>query len=138
MEIICLILLLLLLLLLPAQIALYVLFFREKATRRSAMADIDRRYNEVQQRLSAMEAGYDALKTALYQQGETLSALEGKGQTVQEGLHKLEEAVKTLSLDYRQAQAAADHINDFAKGISNIFDYDPMEAIRKQRSSEVR
>lgn len=43
------------------------------------------------------------------------------------------DAIKDIELDYRDAQNAANHINDFARGLSNIFDYDPLESARKSR-----
>ncbi len=42
-------------------------------------------------------------------------------------------AIEEISLDYRDAQNAANHINDFARGLSNIFDYDPLRSARKSR-----
>lgn len=38
--------------------------------------------------------------------------------------------------DYEQAKAAANAVNDFNKGISNILGFDPMEAVRKDREKE--
>lgn len=42
-------------------------------------------------------------------------------------------AIEEVALDYREAQNAASHINDFARGLSNIFDYDPLRSARKSR-----
>ena len=41
--------------------------------------------------------------------------------------------LEELKLDYTEAQSAANHINDFAVGLANIFDYDPVEARRQQK-----
>lgn len=38
--------------------------------------------------------------------------------------------------DYQQALAAANAVNDFNKGISNILGYDPGEALKAQREKE--
>lgn len=44
-------------------------------------------------------------------------------------LHEL----AALRLDYAQAREAAGKVNTFAQGLANIFDYDPIEALRKSR-----
>lgn len=53
---------------------------------------------------------------------------------------ELAERVKNLENgivpDYQQAMAAADALNDFNRGISNILGFDPREALEKQREKE--
>ena len=41
-----------------------------------------------------------------------------------------------LSVDYTEAQQAADKVNDFASSLASIFDYDPLKAIQKGRNKE--
>lgn len=45
----------------------------------------------------------------------------------------LEKRLSELLPEYRQAQEAADKVNDFARGLANIFDYDPVGAARRSR-----
>lgn len=52
---------------------------------------------------------------------------------VDEELEGIQKKVAGLSLDYGQAQAAANQINNYAQGIADIFNYDPMEAIQAAR-----
>lgn len=47
------------------------------------------------------------------------------------------EQLKTMALDFEQAQNAAQKINDFGASLANIFDYDPLTAIQKNRRKEV-
>ncbi len=46
---------------------------------------------------------------------------------------ELKKACADLQLDYQEAQKAAAHVNDFAKGLSNIFDYDPVAQLKRAR-----
>ena len=41
--------------------------------------------------------------------------------------------VDDLKLDYKEAKAAASHINDYAVGLDKIFNYDPVVALKKSR-----
>jgi hypothetical protein len=47
------------------------------------------------------------------------------------------EQLKNMALDFEQAQNAAQKINDFGASLANIFDYDPLAAIQKNRRKEV-
>lgn len=38
--------------------------------------------------------------------------------------------------DYEQAKAAANAVNDFSRGISNILGFDPMQALAEQREKD--
>lgn len=59
------------------------------------------------------------------------------GQYVDEETKKLNERIAKLEQgitpDYEQAKAAADAVNNFSKGISNILGFDPMEALKTDR-----
>lgn len=43
-----------------------------------------------------------------------------------------------ITPNYEQAKAAANAVNDFSKGISNILGFDPMEALRAERQKNER
>ena len=45
----------------------------------------------------------------------------------------LRQAVSGLELDYKEAQDAANSVNDYASSLMNIFNFDPMEAEKKAR-----
>ena len=49
-------------------------------------------------------------------------------------IDELRQAVSDLKLDYKEAQEAANSVNDYASSLMNIFNYDPMEAEKKARS----
>ena len=44
------------------------------------------------------------------------------------------QAVSDLKLDYKEAQEAANSVNDYASSLMNIFNYEPMEAAKKARN----
>ena len=46
----------------------------------------------------------------------------------------LRQAVSGLELDYKEAQEAANSVNDYASSLMNIFNYEPMEAAKKARN----
>ena len=48
-------------------------------------------------------------------------------------MEELKKACADLQLDYQEAQKAAAHVNDFARGLSNIFDYDPVAQLKRAR-----
>lgn len=50
-------------------------------------------------------------------------------------IQEIQEKVQDLSLDYSQAQKAADQINDYANGLMNLFNYDPMDDLKRKRES---
>ncbi|MGM9587242.1 MAG: hypothetical protein ACI3VA_07145 [Candidatus Limivicinus sp.] len=49
---------------------------------------------------------------------------------------KIQDLERGITPDYEQAKAAANAVNDFNRGISNILGFDPMAAVRKQREQE--
>lgn len=59
------------------------------------------------------------------------------GQYVDKEAEKLKERIAKLEQgitpDYEQAKAAANAVNDFSKGISNILGFDPMEVLKTDR-----
>ena len=50
-------------------------------------------------------------------------------------IQEIQEKLQDLSLDYSQAQKAADQINDYANGLMNLFNYDPMDDLKRKRES---
>ena len=49
-------------------------------------------------------------------------------------IDELRQAVSDLKLDYKEAQEAANSVNDYASSLMNIFNFDPMEAEKKARN----
>lgn len=52
-------------------------------------------------------------------------------------VNQISEKIGRLSVDYTEAQEAADKVNDFASSLASIFDYDPLRARHKGRDKEV-
>lgn len=50
-------------------------------------------------------------------------------------IQEIQGKIQDLSLDYSQAQKAADQINDYANGLMNLFNYDPMDNLKRKRES---
>ena len=55
-------------------------------------------------------------------------------ETLSKQIDELRQAVSDLKLDYKEAQEAANSVNDYASSLMNIFNYEPMEAAKKARS----
>lgn len=51
-----------------------------------------------------------------------------------EQIEALKHAISDLELDYKEAQEAANSVNDYASSLMNIFNYEPMEAAKKARN----
>ena len=49
-------------------------------------------------------------------------------------IEALKQAISDLKLDYKEAQEAANSVNDYASSLMNIFNFDPMEAEKKARN----
>ena len=49
-------------------------------------------------------------------------------------IDELRQAVSDLKLDYKEAQEAANSVNDYASSLMNIFNFDRMEAEKKTSS----
>lgn len=49
---------------------------------------------------------------------------------------RIEKLEKGIVPDFEEARAAAEAVNDFNRGISNLLNFDPMEAIRAERERE--
>lgn len=48
-------------------------------------------------------------------------------------IERIEKLEKGITPDYEAAKQAADAVNDFSKGITNILGFDPMEALKAER-----
>ena len=128
------------------------LFFREKKrtnTRFSAinnlLESVERETNgyilECIDELDKIQGQVGDIKAWKSCTGETLS---GHGRSLREALRKIEglrdevdelsQAVSDLKLDYKEAQEAANSVNDYASSLMNIFNYEPMEAAKKARN----
>lgn len=122
-----------------AQIVLFVLYFLEKRYvnhRFSAMLQyIDRKVADADCREEIEECVDDLLDAF----GEKLNE-RFKRQTAvfDEFKNTVNAQVNRIALDYTEAQQAADKVNDFASSLASIFDYDPLEAVKRGRTKEAR
>ncbi len=64
---------------------------------------------------------------------ETAGNLRERMDGIEKQMGEIGKQVEDLKLDYREAQAAASHINDYAAGLERIFNYDPVDALKKSR-----
>ena len=137
---------------LVAQIVLFVLHFQEKRYvdhRFSAMLQyIDRKVEDADCRSEVEENVNEMLNAFGKKNDEQFAITNCKIAENYSGIlnvckkafetqdKEIEERFKILALDYAQAQEAADKVNDFATGLASIFDYDPLEAIKKGRERQ--
>ena len=124
---------------LVAQIVLFVLYFLEKRYvnhRFSAMLQYtDRRFEECDCKEDVMDSVDDILDAF----GEKINErFKRQDDSIAGFKNSVIEQLGRLELDYSQAQEAANKVNDFASGLSSIFDYDPLVAIKKGRKKEAR
>ena len=63
-----------------------------------------------------------------------LSVNKACHEQISEQIGSLRQAVSGLELDYKEAQEAANSVNDYASSLMNIFNFDPMEAEKKARN----
>ncbi|MDO5546450.1 MAG: hypothetical protein Q4F81_11650 [Eubacteriales bacterium] len=62
------------------------------------------------------------------------SADKARHEQISSQVDALRQAISDLELDYKEAQEAANSVNDYASSLMNIFNFDPMEAEKKARS----
>lgn len=129
-----------------AQIVLFTLYFLEKRyvnRRFSAMLQyIDRKAEDADCR----EETEDRVNNLLDAFGKKIDERFARSNAVYEEQFKrhhdtiigVSKQLKDMSLDYTQAQQAADKVNDFATSLASIFDYDPLEAVKRGRTKEAR
>lgn len=125
MEYLCVILLTAVIL---TQIVLFVLYFWEKRYvnhRFSAMLQyIDRKVEDVC-RLDDVNELLDCFRKQIDERFKNQS-------------EEISTRIDSLVVSYDEAQQAANKVNDFASSLASIFDYDPLEAIKRGREKEAR
>lgn len=113
----------------------------------------------IDQRFAAMcsllESSLDSVHCQFDTVTESISKLRGSLNDVDAGLTKahndfcsktaayvlalekrmveMQKVCADLQLDYQEAQKAASRVNDFASGLANIFDYDPVAQLKRAR-----
>ena len=99
---------------------------------------VDRCLDGLDSMISEQEKKMERFSAGLKDAKESVSAM--KTDITQEMDSKLSEQEKTvkelvdsLLLDYTQAVEAANKINDFGATLANIFDYDPIETLKRNR-----
>lgn len=122
---------------LVAQIVLFVLYFLEKRYvnhRFSAMLQyIDRKVEDADCR-EEVEGIFDEM---LGDFGEKIDErFKRQTEVIDEFKNTVNTQIGEITLDYAEAQQAADKVNEFATGLASIFDYDPLVAIKKGRNKE--
>lgn len=131
-----------------AQITLFVLFFWEKRhnnRRYSALLQyIERRINDVDCREEIekhVDERVDAFKKKIDMRFADQDELYTErhirqNDAIMNFRNTVSEKLDSMMLDYSQAQEAASKVNEFASGLASIFDYDPIEALKKGRNRE--
>lgn len=118
----------LLIVVLVAQIALFILYFLEK------------RY--VNHRFSAMLQYIDRKVEDVCRLDDVNELLDYFRKQIDERFKNQSEEISTridsLVVSYDEAQQAANKVNDFASSLASIFDYEPLEAIKRGREKEAR
>lgn len=113
---------------LVAQIVLFALFFAEKRrSDRRHVAMLDYVDTSVDGSANCMGEEMAEFKECLKKE------MEGRFCDIEKDVF---DKMSTLTLDYSQAQTAANKVNDFASSLASIFDYDPIRAIQKGRNKE--
>lgn len=122
-----------------AQITLFVLFFLEKRYvnhRFSAMLQyIDNKVEDADCREEVKKTVDDMLNAF----GEKINErFKRQAEVIDEFKNTVNAQIGGIALDYAEAQQAADKVNEFATGLASIFDYDPLEAVKRGRTKEAR
>lgn len=107
-----------------AAIVCLILAFQEKKRnekRNAALLQyVDAKVREAEAKLSKEESHY---RTCVSQELNKM-------------VERIEKLEKGITPDYEQAKIAADAVNDFNKGISNILGFDPLTALQAERQKE--
>lgn len=124
---------------LVAQIVLFVLYFLEKRYvnhRFSAMLQyIDRKVEDA----DCWEEIEESVDDMLDAFGEKINErFEVQTENINEFKKTVNSQIVKITLNYAEAQQAADKVNDFASSLASIFDYDPIKAIQKGRKKEAK
>lgn len=78
-------------------------------------------------------AAKDAAAALVSQLHESIHNMENQNGRILERVQALEGGMVP---DYERAKAAANAVNDFNQGLTNILNFEPMDALRKGRSQE--
>ena len=90
--------------------------------------------DKIQGRVGNIEVWKSCTDECMSGHGRTLRVALRKIEGLRDEVDELRQAVSDLKLDYKEAQEAANSVNDYASSLMNIFNYDPMEAEKKARS----
>lgn len=110
--------------LLAASVCLGLIVRNEKRSKKRNAALVHYADSAAEKRLKQAESYTDA---------SVRVACKNMEQAVTERIEKLE---KGIVPDYEQAKAAANAVNDFSQGITNILGFDPMEALKAERTKK--
>ena len=120
-----------------AQIVLFTLHFMEKnhSKRRylALLQYIDRSVEDADCEEAVMESVREMMEASRKKNDEQYFGMLSELRAFE---NRVSEKISNLAVDYTEAQQAANKVNDFASSLSSIFDYDPMEAIRRNRNKE--
>lgn len=87
-------------------------------------------------------AGFTALFLAVNGLKRAAAERNSMRERYQSKLERLSDMVEKLQSgiipDYEEAKAAANAVNDFSKGISNILGFDPMTALKAEQERKKR
>lgn len=112
--------------LLAASVSLILTIQEKKRSQKRSAAMIDYVYKEcgrIDAKVRSLEGKTDK---AFCESVGIASGLEQRVAKLEQG----------ITPDYEQAKAAANAVNDFNRGISNILGFDPVAVARKQREQE--
>ena len=74
-----------------------------------------------------------------YVNAECSSVLQKAGERIKECIDKVEDRLKDLEAgvipDYEEARKAANAMNDFNKGVANIWGFDPIAALKREQTA---
>ena len=90
----------------------------------SKLSDQDRKLELLSGRITDAKESISAIKKDMTQEMDSKLSDQDKA---------VKELVDSLLLDYTQAREAANKINDFGATLANIFDYDPIETLKRNR-----
>ena len=90
--------------------------------------------DKIQSRVGNIEAWKSLADETMSVHGCSLREALRKIEVLRDEVDELSQAVSDLKLDYKEAQEAANSVNDYASSLMNIFNYEPMEAAKKARN----
>lgn len=118
----------LLMVVLVAQIALFILYFLEKRY-------VNHRFSAMLQYIDRKVEDADHLDDVNEFLDSFCKQIDARFKNQSE---EISTKIDSLVVSYDEAQQAANKVNDFASSLASIFDYDPLEAIKRGREKEAR